>query len=122
MPSEVVEQILEEIGERFESLRRDEQQELLEALYNKASRIKPGAYSRGEVRYTGEFVDNSRENKWIEEHRAEYLGQWVALSGDKLLSSGTDAKKVYDAARAAGEKAPFLARVGPADELPWGGW
>ncbi|HYE76332.1 MAG TPA: DUF5678 domain-containing protein, partial [Blastocatellia bacterium] len=101
---------------------REEQQELLEALYSKASRLKPGAYSRGKVRYTGEVIDNSRENKWIEEHRAEYLGLWVALSGDRLLSSGTDARKVYEEARAAGEEAPYLARIGPSDELPWGGW
>ena len=24
--------------------------------------------------------------KWIDDHRAEYLGQWVALVGDRLIS------------------------------------
>lgn len=122
MPSEVVEQILEQIGERFDSLRREEQQELLEALYNKASRLKPGAHSRGEVRYTGKVVDRGRERQWIDAHRAEYVGLWVAVKGDTLLGSGPDAKKVYEAAKAAGEESPYLVRVEPQDALPWGGW
>lgn len=25
--------------------------------------------------------------KWIDDHRAEYLGQWVALVGDRLVKS-----------------------------------
>jgi hypothetical protein len=67
-------------------------------------------------------VDLSRELRWIEEHRAEYAGQWVAVRGDNLLSSGSDGRKVYEAARAAGDERPFVTRVKPTGELPFAGW
>ena len=67
-------------------------------------------------------VDLSRELRWIEEHRAEYAGQWVAVRGDKLLSSGSDGRQVYEAARAAGDERPFVTRVKPTGELPFAGW
>lgn len=69
-----------------------------------------------------EPIDCSRELKWIDEHREEYLGQWVALSGDRLISHGTDAREVANAARAAGIEIPFLAQIDPIEELPFGGW
>ena len=59
--------------------------------------------------------------RWVDEHRDEYLGQWVALDGDRLVSYGRDAKKVYEEARAAGVQSPFLKRV-TKDDLPFGGW
>jgi poly(3-hydroxybutyrate) depolymerase len=59
--------------------------------------------------------------QWVEEHRDEYLGQWVVLDGDHLISHGTDSKKVYDEARAAGIQAAFLKRI-VKEELPFGGW
>lgn len=67
-------------------------------------------------------VDLSRELRWVEEHRAEYAGQWVAVRGDRLLGSGPSGKEVYEAARAAGDERPFVTRVEPADELPFAGW
>jgi len=67
-------------------------------------------------------VDLSRELRWIEEHRAEYAGQWVAVRGDNLLSSGSDGRQVYEAARAAGDERPFVTRVKPDGELPFAGW
>ncbi len=45
--------------------------------------------------------------KWADEHRQEFDGKWVILDGDKLISSGTNAKEVYDEARAKGIKVPF---------------
>lgn len=61
--------------------------------------------------------------KWIDDHRAEYLGQWVALDGDRLISHGTDARKVYLAAREAGIEIPFVERVTEKETLPFcGGW
>lgn len=61
--------------------------------------------------------------KWIEDHRAEYLGQWVALVGDRLISHGPDARQVYLAAKAAGVEVPFVERVREEETLPFcGGW
>ncbi len=49
--------------------------------------------------------------KWIDEHRAEYLGQWVVLVGDQLISHGFDGHQVGDQAKAAGIETPFMVLV-----------
>ncbi len=61
--------------------------------------------------------------KWIEDHRPEYLGQWVALDGGCLVSHGPDARQVHLAAKAAGIEVPFVERVTEEETLPFcGGW
>ncbi len=49
--------------------------------------------------------------KWLKEHRAEYPGQWVCLSGDKLIAHGADGLEVHRQAKEKGIKAPYLVRV-----------
>ena len=68
------------------------------------------------------LIDASKELRWLKEHRHEYIGQWVALDGARLLAHGTNAREVFRAAREAGVKAPFVEQILPADELPFGGW
>lgn len=63
-----------------------------------------------------------REMRWLSEHEAEYAGEWLALDGDRLLSHGTDPRKVYAEARAAGVEVPFVVFAEKADEFQWGGW
>ena len=106
MSSAIVERILEEV----KRLTVDEQRELREAL---AREPQPApAYDTHE-----------RERAWIEQNRDEYLDQWVALDGDRLLAHGTDAREVYLAARATGVRAPYVERVTPKEEGAfWGGW
>lgn len=66
---------------------------------------------------------HGRESAWIKRHRDEYMNQWVALDGDKLLAHGTDAREVYLAARATGVYAPFLEQITPKPEGAFmGGW
>lgn len=61
--------------------------------------------------------------KWIDDHRTEYLGQWVALVGDRLIGHGPDARQVYLAAKAAGVEVPFVEHVREEETLPFcGGW
>ncbi len=60
--------------------------------------------------------------KWIDEHRGEYLGQWVALEGDTLISHGLDAMQVHREAKACGIAAPFLERMVEEEGTYWGGW
>ena len=68
------------------------------------------------------YRTNEQERAWINAHREEYLGQWVALDGDQLLAHGADAKKVYDEAKAQGITAPYLEQVSPKQEAFMGGW
>lgn len=67
-------------------------------------------------------IDLSRELEWLKEHRHEYLEQWVALEGDRLIAHGPKPREVYEAARAAGIKSPFVEFITAAEELPFGGW
>ncbi|MCP9495159.1 MAG: DUF5678 domain-containing protein [Pyrinomonadaceae bacterium MAG19_C2-C3] len=68
------------------------------------------------------YNTHESERAWIEQHRDEYLNQWVALDGDRLLAHGTDAREVYLAARATSDAVPYVERVKPSDRLPFGGW
>jgi hypothetical protein len=80
--------------------------------HNKA--IQPGL--------TVDALDCSLELRWLDQHRQEYIGQWVALQGDRLLAHGMSACAVYDAARSLGVDVPSLLRIEPTEELPFGGW
>ena len=42
------------------------------------------------ARLQQEVEQYQRAKQWMAEHRAEYLGQWVALEGDQLISSGSE--------------------------------
>jgi hypothetical protein len=63
--------------------------------------------------------DLSAEQEWIETHRDEYAGQWVALKEGQLLSHGTHGKDVHAAAAAAGHPDALLVLVQPKDERPF---
>ena len=65
---------------------------------------------------------NEHERAWIDAHREQYLHQWVALDGDRLLAHGPDAKQVYDEARQQGITSPYLAQVSAKEEAFIGGW
>lgn len=109
MASADVERIIEEVRR----LTRDERHRLRAELEREERRnVLPAETS----------IDLATELRWIDEHRSEYAGQWVAVRGSRLLSSGPDGKKVFEAARAAGDDRPFVTRVAPADELPFAGW
>jgi hypothetical protein len=105
MSSAIVEHILAEV----KRLTADEQRELREALAREASPAPA-------------FDTHERERAWIESHRDEYLNQWMALDGDRLLAHGPEARRIYLAAREAGVEVPFVERVKPNDGLPFGGW
>ncbi|MGH9832202.1 MAG: DUF5678 domain-containing protein [Blastocatellia bacterium] len=77
---------------------------------------------RAEKDATQPTPDFEREQRWLSEHQREYVGQWVALDGDRLLSHGEDLNKVFDEAQAQGVNAPFTAFIEDPTQ-PWmGGW
>lgn len=63
--------------------------------------------------------DLSKEYQWIETHREEYAGQWVALKGDQLISHGPHGVAVMEAARNAGHPDAFFKLILPAEELEY---
>lgn len=78
---------------------------------------------RGEDHVRLQIERFRKAQQWVDEHRAEYQGQWVALDGDRLISHGADVKQVYEQAKAAGIQTPFIERVEQEDDRPFcGGW
>lgn len=63
-----------------------------------------------------------REHAWVDAHRDEYLGQWVAVEGDNLVAHGDNPREVYLAARDSGIEVPYLVRVENREEPFTGGW
>lgn len=63
-----------------------------------------------------------REMRWLSQYRREYIGQWVALDGDKLVSHDEDLSNVFEQARAQGVNAPFTAFIEDPDQPSIGGW
>jgi uncharacterized protein DUF5678 len=62
------------------------------------------------------------ERAWLEAHGEEFLDQWVVLEADQLVAHGTDARIVYNEARAKGIDAPYLVHVTPKADPYVGGW
>ena len=60
--------------------------------------------------------------KWLKENRAEFLGQWVCLYGDKLIAHGADGLEVHRQAKEKGIKSPYLVRVIEEPENFVGAW
>jgi hypothetical protein len=66
--------------------------------------------------------DHTREFDWIEAHKDEYAGQWVALDGDHLIAASPIEREVWEAvkaARTAGGNMPLVHRVSSPSDLPY---
>jgi hypothetical protein len=65
--------------------------------------------------------DDTREMQWIEEHKHEYAGQWIALDGDRLIAASPVQQEVWDAVKADGAELPLVHRIPSPDDLPYVG-
>lgn len=108
---------LEKIIESIQQLPANEQEKVLHWLEEKR---KP---RRVEIDWQERNEKFHLALRWIDEHRQEFLGKWVCLDGETLVSYGEDAKKVYAEAKAKGIKIPFIEQVREKETSPyWGGW
>lgn len=90
---------VEKVVAEFEQLSPEQQKEALRLLKQKlngsashqAASVKPARRN-----------ERTREYAWLERHRAEYLDQWVALDGDRLISHGPTLAHVRREATAQG--------------------
>jgi hypothetical protein len=116
---EVVNSLPTSDRERFGEWFRE--QERLDTKTNGASAGKaqgqttPSALEDREARFQSAL-------RWLEENKAKYSGQWVALDGDRLLAAGINGKQVYAEAVAAGVAVPLLQQIKVDDDLLFGGW
>lgn len=107
---------LEQIIEEARALTPAEKGKLRQALDRELEQPLPAQSSRPSYRTF------ERENAWLDAHRDEYLGQWVAVEGDSLVAHGTNPRQVYLAARDSGIEVPFLVRVEHREGPFTGGW
>lgn len=63
------------------------------------------------------IVDRTREWQWIEDHKLEYAGQWVALEGDRLVAASLVQQEVFDMLKTADAKRPLIHRMSSPDDL-----
>ena len=85
--------------------------------------VDDGPLSQGErAGLSGQEQHRREEMLWLGTQAGPYAGEWVALSGSRLIAHGADAASVHAAARAAGVDRPLLTHLPEDTELPFGGW
>lgn len=109
-------QTAEKIIESVRTLPKPEREKYFKLI--EAEKVKETVNGNDEEQKNKKF---QRALQWIDEHRQEFDGQFVVLDGDKLIAHGTDAKSLYDEARAKGIGSPFVKRI-RAKILPFGYW
>ena len=67
-------------------------------------------------------IDFTKERAWLEQHRQQYIGQWVVLAGDRLIGHGSDPRPLVAQARAEGVRIPFVHFICEESEPFIGGW
>jgi hypothetical protein len=67
-------------------------------------------------------IDRSREMAWITAHRQEYLGEWVALDGERLIAHGSDPMSFRYKVRSEGIQRPFIVHIHEEPGPFMGGW
>jgi hypothetical protein len=67
-------------------------------------------------------IDRSREMSWIATHKQEYVGEWVALDGERLIAHGFDPIAFREQVRSEGVKRPFIIHIQEELEASIGGW
>jgi hypothetical protein len=111
---------LEQVLEAVRSLPRDDRRRLYEWLQEQERKDLLEAEREEKLKRDLERFRKTRE--WLRENRAKYMGQWVALDGDRLISHGTDGLKVHAEAKAAGIETPLLEHIVEEKERFCGGW
>ena len=111
---------LQDVLKAARMLPPDDQRKLRECLEHGTSEPQNTDRSVQDSRFPSKTY--GPEYMWLREHAREYTGNWVALDGDRLVSHGTDVRRVHAAAQADGVEFPYLVQIEPTDSLPFGGW
>lgn len=99
-----------------------EEREKLRTLLNRQPSTANGQAMPGAFIPPFDASDPAPSLSWIEEPRAEFAGQYVALDGDCLVAHGTDLQEIGAAVRASGLNGLFFTLIPPADALPFAGF
>jgi|ERR1700752_25804 len=108
---------VDQIIKSIEQLPATEQERIRRWLEDKAASNSQGDSSEANANRSAKSII------WLRENREKYLGQWVALDGDRMIASGPTAKEVYSKAKAEGVEIPFVELITDREPVPFtGGW
>ena len=99
-----------------------EEREKLRALLNRRPSSAENEVQQSAFIAPFDASDSSPSIRWIEEHREEFAGQYVALDGDRLVAYSADPHEVIVAVRASGLNGIFFTLIPPADAPPFAGF
>ena len=98
-----------------------EEREKLKALLNRRPDAAPTPQNSSFIP-PFDKSDATPSLRWIEEHRREFAGQYVALDGDRLVAHGVDPQEIIAAVRASGLNGLFFTLIPPTDAPPFAGF
>ena len=99
-----------------------EEREKLKELLNQRPSSAQNAAQQNAFIPPFDTRDTAPSLRWIEEHRAEFAGQYVALDGDHLVAHSTDPRQIIAAVRTSGLNGLFFTLIPPADAPPFAGF
>ncbi len=102
--------------EQLPSTERTRLDELLAEHTSEPAKAKPPRDKRVPSQ---PMPDSTREMEWVEQHKHEYPGQWVALDGDRLIAASPNRMDISVAIKADGAKLPLILRIPSPDDLPY---
>jgi Family of unknown function (DUF5678) len=112
---------LEHIKQLALNLTPEEKQALARFLVDSGD--QESASSLGEsFPNNGDDEIRRRRMEWLESHREEYAGQYVALAGDVLVGHGATIREAHQQAKENGVENPFLVRLTSESEVLFAGW
>jgi len=98
------------------------EREKLRALLNRRPSSAPDETEQSVFIPLFDASDPAPSLRWIEEHRAEFAGQYIALDGDRLVAHSADPQEVIAAVRTSGLNGLFFTLIPPADSPPFAGF
>ena len=121
MATQTIELTADNVMQLIEQMPKAERLKL-RALFERQTINQPATKPPRDKRVPSQpMPDRTREQQWVEAHKHEYPGQWVALDGDRLVAASTNEMEVWDAVDADGAHLPLVRRIPSPDDLPFMG-
>lgn len=118
-------QPLDELVEQTRKLSITEKQFLANHLLEQIKQEEHASKSKNTL--LSEPTDNELEKRkqhvqWIKDHQIAYAGKYVVLDGYTLVGEGSSYPEVYEIAKKAGIKKPFITQIFAPDSTAFDSW
>lgn len=117
LTAENILQLIEQLPALEQNRLKDRLKELTEEQPSQTLSAKPKA-PRDKRVPCEPMPDRTLERQWVEDHKHDYAGQWVALAGDRLVAASFIQKEVFSAIDTSKPNQPLVLRVPSPDDLP----